>query len=244
MPKVSGVEEEFYARYDWCLNPTLSIRQLLHSFNQELNACRASEGWQREECRINLYLFACAIACTTDGYFGQRLLNLSVLRSRLPRLGSLLTATECFLNSLASLLKIFAHWRAWRWRKRWNSTLHELCDLLISGGDLRVTSSMLPHVPLPETLLSRKMRLPGAFRGQDFTHHDVLTLIQRFCASSGPSDEPVTIVGLRTAGAYFAPLMAAYLKHSNWPQVSWLSIRPTNGTSTWEKWQLRNLRRP
>jgi hydroxymethylpyrimidine pyrophosphatase-like HAD family hydrolase len=240
MSKISATEEHFYSRYDWCLNPILSIRQLMSHFNEELDAYRASEGWQREECKINLYIFACAIACTTDDFFSQRLLNLSILRSHLPRLGFLLTAAEWLLNTFAAPLKILANWQAWRWRKRWNCSLHEICDLLIAGGELRMTWS-LPQVHLPDRLLSRKMRLPEAFRGQDFTHHDVISLIKRFCASSRSNDDSVAIVGLRTAGAYFAPLMAAYLKRANWPHVSWFSIRPKNGTSPWEKRQLRKL---
>jgi len=236
-------EQRFYSRYDWCLNPILSIRQLLRHLNEELDAYGVSEGWQREECRINLYLFACAIVCTTDDYFNQRLLDLSLLRSRVPRLDFLLTATEWVFNTPASLLKILVNWRAWPWRKRWNSSLHEICDLLIAGGDSRMTSSIFPRVGLPERLQNHKMRLPEAFRAQDFTHQDVISLVQRFCAASEPNEAPVTIIGLGTGGAYFAPLMAAYLKRSNWEQVSWFSIRPENGRSIREKWQLWNLRR-
>ena len=87
------------------------------------------------------------------------------------------------------------------------------------------------------------MRLPEAFRGQDFTHHDVISLIRSFCASSATKDKPIVIVGLRTAGAYFAPLMALYLKRSNWSRVAWFSIRPKSGTSVWEQWQLRSAAR-
>src|SRR5262249_9047862 len=41
---------------------------------------------------------------------------------------------------------------------------------------------------------------------------------------------------------YFAPLMAAYLKRLNYSNVCWFSIRPKNGTSIWERLQLRKLR--
>ena len=65
-------EDRFYSRYDWCLNPILSIEQLLDRFQEEIDAFPGLEGWQREESRINLYLFACAIACTADDYFGPK----------------------------------------------------------------------------------------------------------------------------------------------------------------------------
>src|SRR5947209_1686311 len=55
--------------------------------------------------------------------------------------------------------------------------------------------------------------------------------------------QTIVIVGLRTAGAYFAPLMALYLKRSNWSRVAWFSIRPKSGISVWEQWQLRSAAR-
>ena len=202
-------EERFYSHYAWCLNPILSIGQLLYRFREELDAHRALEGWEREESKINLYLFACAIACTADDYFSQKLVDLSLLYSRVPQFWFFLRSADWLINTLAWLVRMVLNWRAWRWRKRWNSLVGEICDLLIADAELQTISSALAEVRLPQALLIRRMRLPEAFRGQDFAHQDVISLIQRFCAASRPSQEPVTIVGLRTAGSYFAPLMAA-----------------------------------
>ena len=240
MPDLHSAEDVFYSRYDWCLNPIPSVQELLHRFAQEINDYPTFEGWQREECQINLYLFACAIACTVDDYFSLRLLDLSPLYSCLPRLLLLLRAAEWLLNTGRWLLTMIVDWRVWQWRKQWNSCLEQLCSLLIAETEFRrVTPSAPTNFRLPKRLLKWRMRLPEAFRGQDFTHHDVISLIRRFCASSTNKDKPIVIVGLRTAGAYFAPLMALYLKRSNWLRVAWFSIRPKNGISVWEQWQLR-----
>src|SRR5438132_10831620 len=99
---------------------------------------------------------------------------------------------------------------------------------------LRSVSSELLRVRLPHALLVRRMRLPEAFRSQDMAHQDVISLIRRVCASIAPSGEPIVVMGLRTAGAYFAPLMCEYLKAMKWKDVSWFSIRPKNGTTRWE----------
>jgi hydroxymethylpyrimidine pyrophosphatase-like HAD family hydrolase/adenine/guanine phosphoribosyltransferase-like PRPP-binding protein len=264
MAEPQTAEEHFYSRYDWCLNPILTVRQLIYRFNEEVDACRKSGGWQREECKINLYLFACAIACTTDDYFNAPFVNFSPAYSRLPRLRPLLVPAEWAVNSCASLLRILTNCRAWRWRRRWNSRIQEVCDLLLGGTRLPAavgapivygralsrlrfadrassTSGKAPGLRLPVRLSNWKMRLPEAFRRQDFTHEDVISLIRHFCASNPPTNEPTAIIGLRTAGAYFAPLMAAYLKRANYQRVSWFSIRPKNGTSSWERSQLRKL---
>jgi hydroxymethylpyrimidine pyrophosphatase-like HAD family hydrolase/hypoxanthine phosphoribosyltransferase len=208
-------EEQFYARYSWCLNPALSVEDLLRRFQEEVDRFETLAGWQREESKANLYLFTCAVACTVDDYFAIRWLNLSPL--------------------------------ARRWRRRWDVCVAEACRLLlceeVSELDqfrkLRGIASELVGARLPKAIMNRRMRIPDAFRAQDMAHQDVITLIQRFCASSSPSpNQPIVIMGLRTAGAYFAPLMTEYLKAQNWSRVSWFSIRPKNGVTRWEEQRL------
>ena len=239
MPDLQSAEEVFYSRYDWCLNPILPLQDLLHRFSDELSNYSSFDGWQREECKINLYLFACALACTIDDYFGARLLDLSSFYSYLPRLLVWFRAAEWLVNTSRWLFTMAIDWRLWRWRKRWNSCLEEICALLIADADLQSTASTLASAQFPKRLLKWRMRIPEAFRGQDFTHHDVISLIQRFCTPCTTNNRPLVIVGLRTAGSYFAPLMAVYLKRLNWSRVAWFSIRPKSGISLWERWQLR-----
>ena len=119
--------DKFYSRYEWCLNPILSLQQLIFRFEEELHAYRTFEGWQREECKINLYLFACAIACTADDYFNLRPVDLSRVRSQLPQLGAFFGFAEAAFNTISTLLKITMNWRAWRWRKHWNLCLEQIC---------------------------------------------------------------------------------------------------------------------
>src|SRR5262249_56286950 len=85
--------------------------------------------------------------------------------------------------------------------------------------------------PLPSELLARRMRIPEAFRCQDLTHVDLSTFAARFAASRDPSQD-VVVVGPRTAGAYFAPLISAYLARLGAARTSWFSLRPKAGRST------------
>jgi hypothetical protein len=62
------LEALFYGQYQWCLNPALSVDDLLR-LREEADRFKTLSGWQREESKVNLYLFACAIACTVDDYF-------------------------------------------------------------------------------------------------------------------------------------------------------------------------------
>src|SRR5437016_14175634 len=56
-------EEQFYRRYSWCLNPALSVEDLLQRYREEMDRYPALTGWQREESKTNLYLCAFEVAC-------------------------------------------------------------------------------------------------------------------------------------------------------------------------------------
>src|SRR5262249_9081416 len=138
-------------------------------------------------------------------------------------------------------------WRASRWRRRWDSCVGRACALLICDASsqrerfeqLRTHWLSLAGFRMPQSLLQRRMRLPEAFRSQDMSHHDVVFLARRYCETFSTSDRPTVLIGLRTAGAYFVPLIAEHLKRANRPRVSCFSIRPKNGLSWRELRQLR-----
>jgi hydroxymethylpyrimidine pyrophosphatase-like HAD family hydrolase len=242
-------EHGFYSRYSWCLNPVLSIKDLLRRFREEIDGYEVLSGWQREESKANLYLFACAIACTADDYFAARWLDLRSIKKRVPRLHPILSAVQSAADTLQAAAKLYDI-TAWRWRRRWDECLAEVCRLVLAdaGCDMeplarirRVTAD-LAVIRLPKALRKRPMRLPEAFRAQDMAHQDVIALIERFLVSDAAKDgtaSGIVIMGLRTGGAYFAALMAEYLKKQGFPDVSWFSIRPKNGITRWEARHLR-----
>ena len=251
-------EERFYSSYSWCLNPVLSLRELLHRLREELSRFeRLQAGWQREESRINVYLFICAIACTVDDYLAWHPWDLSRIGAHFPRLRRVATLAEWLLNLPHSLRSLVRDRRILHWRRSWDRCVDEICGVLArqelpegsshrdveAWASLAMTVQSLAGAGLPARLLERRMRLPEAFRCQDLTHHDVFSLGQRFVASRQKSKKRVVVVlGVRTAGAYFAPLIKAYLSMLGWPRVSWFTIRPKAGLPRWERHQLRGLR--
>jgi len=79
-----------------------------------------------------------------------------------------------------------------------------------------------------------RMRVPEAFRCQDMTHQDVIFLTRRFLSSSQGAQKPLAVIGIRTAGAYFAPLTKAFLSSQGWPQWSVFTIRPGKACHSWK----------
>jgi hydroxymethylpyrimidine pyrophosphatase-like HAD family hydrolase len=251
---VATSEREFYALYDWCLNPILSVRELFQHLTEELNRYAALRvDWQRDESTINQYLFICAIACTVDDYLAWRPWNLSVVAARFPRVRRGAALVQVLLNAPWSVRH-----RVWdapivRWRRQWDRCVDRVCEMLVRRevrpvdssdearrwNELRTLVDDLTKARFPPRLLQQRMRLPEGFRCQDLTHHDVIALAQRFMDHQPTPEARLVVLGPRTAGAYFAPLTKAYLAARGWTRVSWMTIRPKIGVSWWEWRELR-----
>src|SRR2546427_13310710 len=81
------LDASFYARYEWCLNPLLTLEDQLSRLGDELEyAASLPSDWRREECAINVYLLACGIACTVDDYLIRRAWDLAFIAERFPQL--------------------------------------------------------------------------------------------------------------------------------------------------------------
>lgn len=244
-------EREFYALYDWCLNPILSVRELYDRLREELDRFDRLEAyWQQQESLINLYLFVCAVACGVDDSLARVPWQLSAIAARFPTLRLAVAGLERCLNTPHRLRRRLADRAVVRWRRAWDRSVDRACALLVAGlpsaaarwAEVRAELEALMSAPLPVKPLAEKMRLPEAFRCQDFAHQDVITLGRRLGDTLPDREAPVLIVGVRTAGAYFAPLVAAVLSAEGWARVSWITVRPKLGLSRWEARQLRRLR--
>ncbi len=239
-------EQDFYARYEWCLNPLQSTGQLLARLRDELQWYPALETeWQRLESRINLYLLTCAISCTVGDSLSPRLPSFRKLSARWPRAksaikagGETALAAERFRSSLCDRA-------VWSWQREWDVCVELACEILLNelGADAAQTAQLaamskeLAGRGLPEKLLSTRVQLPSGFRAQDLTHHDAIALADAFDHAQSDRRGELAIVGARTAGAYFAPLIHARLQQRGW-KSSWTSIRPKSGLGRWEKKRL------
>ncbi len=238
-----GPEQDFYARYAWCLNPLQTLGQLMARLNDELKWFPALEiEWQQQESRINLYLLTCAISCTVADSLSPSLPSFAKLALRWPRAGF---AVEV-IGKTALAAERFRSWlfdRAVRnWQNELESCVELACEILLNelgAGrpqvvQLAALSQALAAHSLPEKVRSARMQLPSGFRAQDLTHHDAIALADAFDCSHGDRSSEVAVVGARTAGAYFAPLIHARLQQRGW-KSTWISVRPKNGLGRWEK---------
>lgn len=236
----SRVDESFFDAYGWCLNPLQTFTALCGRAREELARHDATlVTWQREEVRTNLYLLLSAACCTIDDYLAHRPCDTSPVARRLPRLGRPLRVGESGVNAAVALAQSASLGRVRRFREKLARSLDLACAILVEGGDgrpgtwanLRAAVGDLSGTGLPERLLAWRSRIPEAFRCQDMSHHDPIALAEAALDSGACGGGPVLVVGLRTAGAYFAPLVAAFLAARSVSVTKWVTIRPKVGLS-------------
>ena len=214
-PVAAPPTDRFYERYRWCLNPMLSLRDLLRRMGEELDYYRdeGPSGWQGAERRINLWLFACAIACTLDDYLSSQPRSLAALSRRLPAVRTAIRAANCLPSPTEARVR--------EWRNQWTDCVNAACDMLLetdSAGFAGRARQLLASASkaLDERALSQRMRIPEAFRCQDLAHQDVGAMVRLclpgFAQNRAPDCDHGTAYSrrvLRAAGG--GPLARAWL---------------------------------
>jgi hydroxymethylpyrimidine pyrophosphatase-like HAD family hydrolase len=97
--------------------------------------------------------------------------------------------------------------------------------------------------PLPPDLLTERIGVPTPFRRLDLTHFDVLAVGRRFAALYPDRSQAILLLGLRTSGSYFAPLLRVLLKAEGYQTVASITVQPDKGPGSRERGVLRRCAR-
>jgi hydroxymethylpyrimidine pyrophosphatase-like HAD family hydrolase/adenine/guanine phosphoribosyltransferase-like PRPP-binding protein len=251
-PALLEAEARFYRAYAWCLNAFPTVRKVRAHLRREVRAVNeVDDGWQRAETVTNVFLLSCAIADAVDDYLLGACFDFSKASTAMPGFGPLLRGAD-------ALLKAYQRARERRlgalrhWRDAWGATVEAFLKVGVAEGraDRDALSragtelTTLLASGLPDEVQRRRLRIPAAFRTRDLTPMDILALGRRFVATFPTRERPVLVVGLRTAGSYFAPLLCASLAAAGYRDVQSVTIRPKKGLGRWEEETLaHNARR-
>jgi hydroxymethylpyrimidine pyrophosphatase-like HAD family hydrolase/adenine/guanine phosphoribosyltransferase-like PRPP-binding protein len=249
---IPALEEGFYAQYAWCLNPMRSVRDLLDLLAVELGRYSDSEvDWQKQERGTNIYLLSCAISTTVADHLAPRLPEVK----KVPGLGRFRGAALIAYEGLQFAHRLRNRLRDGEitsWLLRWNECVDLAAQAALGESDavkdavlgLKIRVVRLSQASLPHAVLNARMQLPFGLREQDLTLPDIAAMANLLTNSHPPSAERVLVLGLRTAGAYFAPIVARRLLQSGWSaSVTWTSVRPKKGLSAQEAKTLREAAR-
>ena len=237
------IERDFYSAYDWALNPFLTVAEALSHLSDEIAKFGTlPSDWRRAEVATNIYLLASTALHSAEEY----------LRGRTFRLPGKLASTRLFravswLNDLVSNNPL-ARQRIGvaGWRDSWLTALHPFLQALAAeAGDVTACAvalarlAQLASVSLPVKLAASRIGVPSPFRRLDLSHHDVISLGHLLAATYADKSEKLLLVGLRTSGSYFAPLIRAVLANEGFGDIALATMEPGKGPGRWERQVLR-----
>jgi hydroxymethylpyrimidine pyrophosphatase-like HAD family hydrolase len=241
---VLPAELDFYESYAWCLNPHLTVREAINHLREEIDRlATAQPGWQTGEVATNVFLLSCGLLNCVDEYLRGPSLRLPWKLAAM-RLGR--GARWVAENALGRLRpRPQAHVR--RWREQWLAGLNEFLSIVVAGqaSDPSFCAksgsrlAMLLKSPLPSVLQAEHIGLPSPFRRLDLTHVDILALGQCYVRRFPDRSQAILLVGLRTSGSYFVPLLRAFFEAEGYEKVSLLTLVPGKGPGRWETKELK-----
>jgi hydroxymethylpyrimidine pyrophosphatase-like HAD family hydrolase len=242
-------ELEFYRDYAWALNPHLRFDEAIDHLQDEIAGLpRAPRGWQTDEVATNIFLLAGGLLNSVDEYLREPSLRLpsKVAALRLGRSARWMTE-----NSLA-ILRPRRRASLRGWRDLWLDGLHDFLGLVVANEASATNalvaaasrlSVLLRHAPLPAAMRAGRIGVPSPFRRLDLAHHDVLALGRRYVQRFPDRSQPTLLLGLRTSGSYFAPLLRAFLAAEGFASVALLTMVPGKGPGRWERRALERFAR-
>jgi hydroxymethylpyrimidine pyrophosphatase-like HAD family hydrolase len=244
-PEVLETELRFYEAHAWCLNPYLTLNEAMELLREGSNrlARVPSSEWQVAEIGTNLFLLSCGVLNCVDEYLRGPALRLP---SRLATTGIGRGAAR--FVELVSTARSSRRWLA-RWREQWLARIIELVSLIIPDQAVELTQLAhaanrvvtLLQTPFPDNLGGKRLGNPTPFSRLDLTHHDVLTLGESLVQRFPDRNRRLLLVGLRTSGSYFAPLLNAFLQRRGYRNVGLMTIGAIKGVGLQEKRQLERF---
>ena len=233
-------ERDFYSSYGWCLAPAPRVEDVLAHLREQVE-CRADPlaDWQLRERSINVYLLSCALLNAFDDFVEgsqyrlPKILRRSPLAPVLNYIVKRSESTAFWLRWLKGVRRIERGKRAWQ--QHVEAFLRWFVEVDTGKGDINeffdaaAKLVQAQELYIPPELARVTINVPSAFRKQDLTHHDVLSLGRRLGDLAAAQQRPIVVVGLRTAGSYFAPLLKAYLEIGRSTPVKAVTMRPSAG---------------
>lgn len=237
-------EAEFYQAYDWCLDPHLTVREAMKRVGDEIVRFEVvAGGWQADEVALNVFLLACAISNAADEHLRGPTLRMPRHLSRMRIARGVAWASE----RLAAIDPRPRRAVVRRWRERWRAGVDAFLEAFVAtpaSAAISLAAASRPLVAalqtrLPPGLEAARISAPSAYRRLDLTHRDILALATEFVARRPDRGQPILLIGLRTAGSYFAPLMRAFLVAEGYGNVSVVTVQPNKGPGRRERQMLK-----
>lgn len=250
-----ATELDFYETYTWCLNAYPDVKDAIQYLGSEIEKLQLDlNDWQTHEVATNIFLLSCGLLHAVEDYL--RGPSVRIPGRLMTRLGP---SAMWAMDGATRVVEGAANIRLGRsraslrgWQEHWQAGLGDFLAILVKGRPLLPASfaepaarltELLVSPPLPSDLQAKHVGASTLFRRLDTTHYDIMALGQRFADRFPDRSQAILIVGLRTSGSYFAPLLQACLKAEGYQMVESLTIHPGKGPGRWERQRLQHYAR-
>jgi hydroxymethylpyrimidine pyrophosphatase-like HAD family hydrolase len=236
-------EVAFYSRYGWCLDPHLEVRDAKSRLSVEIDRLGLDLAeWQLSEVATNIYLLTGALLNCVDEYLRGPAIKLPkrLARRNLGRLADrLLNDATAVAQPGRRLVR--------RWRHSLLLALDQFLPCLLSPNMVKCPRQCVPveelkllaQSALPSALELQSIGVPSPFRRLDLSHHDVIALGGRLIGRFPDRTCSFLLIGLRTSGSFFAPLIRCLLQDQGYQHVVVMTIQPDKGPGRQENADLR-----
>ena len=233
-------EQQFYEGYDWSLNVFPTIGEACDFLQLEKSRfAQTKEDWQRRERILNIYFLACGILNCVDELLRGPTLKLPTTLTLLP---GVKFATRN-INFVAQVKSKFGLIGIRKWRNQWLEAIDNFATLLIGGlnannvafAEKVASLASLANSLRQKSLCRQRLGIPSPFTRLDLTHEDVIALGELIAARCPDQSQPIVLVGLRTSGSYFCPLIRAVLLAKGYQSVSTATLEPSKGLDRVER---------
>ena len=233
-------EQHFYEGYDWCLNVFPTIGEACDFLQLEKSRfAQTKEDWQRRERVLNIYFLACGILNCVDELLRGPTLKLPTTMTSLP---GVKFATRN-INFVAQVKSKFGLIGIRKWRNQWLEAIDNFATLLIGGlnpnnaafAEKVASLASLANSLRQKSLCQQRLGIPSPFTRLDLTPEDVIALGELVALRCPDQSQPIVLVGLRTSGSYFCPLIRAVLLAKGYQSVSTATLEPSKGLDRVER---------
>lgn len=244
MYKLLEEEQVFYKYYEWCLDPMPRWDYLKDKFIEEISRWQKCQGgWQERQHALNCWLMASALWQGLSDYLIRGNLNLRALAKYAGRFKIIFYNCQAINESLLHLRNLVFERRLSKQYASLSTLLSKLSKCIIKDepandsekGQISRWAGKLCNERFPKKLRNSRINIPSAFRSQDLTHYDFVHLLEKYVNDKKGYSHPIIVIGLRTTGAYVAPLAQAYLQNSGFDVMDITTIRPKDCISVSEK---------
>ena len=237
---VSDSEQSFYDGYDWSLNVFPTIGEACNFLQGEVTRfAQSGETWQRQERALNVYFLACGILNCVDELLRGPTLKLPATLTSLPviKQSTQLINLAAQLRSKTGLIGIR------NWRNQWLESVESFAPLVLGESqpsDEDFANKSAPLVSLANDLhqkpiSAQRLGIPSPFTRLDLSPQDVIALGELIATRCLEKSQPIVLVGLRTSGSFFCPLIKAVLLARGYQSVLMATMEPSKGLNKAER---------